>query len=657
MAKPLALIWDLIATDNATAVFERVGASAEHAAAKTSGFESAFKAMGGIVAVAAVGIAVVATKMAVDFQESTAVIQGSAQISADAASAIGDAFLGTAGKSTFSGKAMSDAFGPVAGVVQQLAGHTLTAADSLAVMTAATTLAEATGGDLTATTSNLTDVMLNFGIGVDGASEAANTLYNTSRLTNIPLDTLTTTVDKLHGKLGIAAPDLTQVGGLLADLAAHGISGSKGVMVANSAMQTLLGGSKATGDELKALGVHVFDSSGKFVGMQAVLEQLTPKLAGMSDKARIAAETALFGKGAQGAMNATIMAGADAFNAATTAVTAHNAVETAAEAKASTLAGQMKKLKATLADYMVQLGEKIIPVVQKTVDWMSKHQFAVELLAGVIGGVLLAATIAWAAATIVATWPILLTIAAVAALAAGILWLGNNFDMVRAALVYGWDLIKVGANEMALVIVKAFAWVADMWLTTVSNLIDGAAKAFGWVPGLGPKLQEAAKTFGAFKDTANGQLDKIKKDLQVNIDTGLAQAAIDRLKINAAQPIQIPVVLTGTAAATYSAIRLQTQFPGHAAGTDSSPGGWHWAGENGRELINFNPGAKVLNHAQSEALANAPAGPVDLSADTIDQLAAAILAGAREVSTSTVASAASTATRDASGRRTTGGWK
>lgn len=33
---------------------------------------------------------------------------------------------------------------------------------------------------------------------------------------------------------------------------------------------------------------------------------------------------------------------------------------------------------------------------------------------------------------------------------------------------------------------------------------------------------------------------------------------------------------------------------GHAAGTDNSPGGWHWVGENGPELMNVPKGAKVL---------------------------------------------------------------
>lgn len=38
-------------------------------------------------------------------------------------------------------------------------------------------------------------------------------------------------------------------------------------------------------------------------------------------------------------------------------------------------------------------------------------------------------------------------------------------------------------------------------------------------------------------------------------------------------------------------------IPGHAEGTDNSPGGWHFVGEKGVELVNMKPGARVIpNH-------------------------------------------------------------
>jgi hypothetical protein len=47
-------------------------------------------------------------------------------------------------------------------------------------------------------------------------------------------------------------------------------------------------------------------------------------------------------------------------------------------------------------------------------------------------------------------------------------------------------------------------------------------------------------------------------------------------------------------------------FGGHAAGTDSSPGGWKMVGENGPELMNVRPGAGVISNSNLAALTRMP---------------------------------------------------
>ena len=47
-----------------------------------------------------------------------------------------------------------------------------------------------------------------------------------------------------------------------------------------------------------------------------------------------------------------------------------------------------------------------------------------------------------------------------------------------------------------------------------------------------------------------------------------------------------------------SILNLGSKLFGHAGGTSSSAGGWHWTGEKGPELVNMRPGAAVIpNHA------------------------------------------------------------
>lgn len=402
---------------------ENVGDHARSGGAKA---QAAYNKLAGIgkaalmgIAGASVAVGVEAFKMADEMSESDAHIAGSAQISVRAAQGIGDAFLKTAGDSTFSGKQMADAFGPVAGVVQQLSGHALNAADSLKFMASANDLAEATGEPLQQVTATLAQTMQAYGLKLGDAAEASNTMFNISRLTGVGISELGSTVQKLHGRLGVAAPDLTSVGALMLDLQKHGIAGSRGVMVAQTALTTLLAGSKKTSTELKALGISVFDSSGKFVGMQTVLSALEPKLAKMTDAQRLQAETALFGASAGTAMNGTVMAGAQAYAKATVAVSAHDAVQKAAEASANSLHGQIDKLKAGFSDIVTLLGEKLVPIVTSVVTWFTKHKTVTIALAGVIAGVLTAAITAYVSKLV---WGSAQTVGRIAVMVAG--WAG-----------------------------------------------------------------------------------------------------------------------------------------------------------------------------------------------------------------------------------------
>lgn len=68
-------------------------------------------------------------------------------------------------------------------------------------------------------------------------------------------------------------------------------------------------------------------------------------------------------------------------------------------------------------------------------------------------------------------------------------------------------------------------WV-DVWLGVVGALVHGAAKAFGWVPGLGGKLKDAAAGFDRFKDSVNAALSGIHdKDVYVRVHATGAQVA------------------------------------------------------------------------------------------------------------------------------------
>lgn len=75
----------------------------------------------------------------------------------------------------------------------------------------------------------------------------------------------------------------------------------------------------------------------------------------------------------------------------------------------------------------------------------------------------------------------------------------TSIDMVTGALQ---GIVRVAGH-----IVDAIEIMTRYTLTSLGLIVHGAAEAWGWVPGLGPKLQKAA---GDFDNWANGILNKLE---------------------------------------------------------------------------------------------------------------------------------------------------
>lgn len=219
---------------------------------------SSYAKLGKVVLLAgsalAVGVVYESVKLATGFQQVNYQIAASANISTAAATKISNAFLSTGGVAYASATQIGTAYAKVAGQLGATQGKALTAAQALKFMNTALDLNEAVSGDLATTTGNLSQVMQAFSLKTDQAAYASDVLFNASRLTQTSLGTVTTAVDKLHGRLGTASPSLGDVATLMVELAKNGVVGGKGVQMVSTALTKLLGGSTAVTEQLESLG-------------------------------------------------------------------------------------------------------------------------------------------------------------------------------------------------------------------------------------------------------------------------------------------------------------------------------------------------------------------------------------------------------------------
>lgn len=434
------------ATDRNTTATMESGKATEDATAKSELFTKATNAVG----LAMIGVGVVAAKMAISFQTQTASLASHAGISTAAANRLGNAFLNTGGKVTFSANQMMTAFSPVAGEFVNMTGHALNVKQSMTFMDASMRLAEASGGDLTTTTKALADAMMVFHLKVSQAAAASNIMWNASRLLGVSTDSLAQSLARLEPRIAGSGMSLAQTAGFMVELAKSAGGGRQSMRIAGQAIQQLVSPSSTAQKALASLGVSLTTSSGKFVGMTTALSRIHDALAKLpgvtkdvtamekayrlqtqlstlglqpQTKALKSQESALstqisalnqstkafsknsimqalFGKQA-GLMTSIVLGGVSAYEKSTQAVKKNGEVAKAAAKQEATFHGMLEKLKTAAEDLFIKLGQKLLPVMVKLAEktltvvnhiitWVQHNQALAKFIgAVVIGGLAL----------------------------------------------------------------------------------------------------------------------------------------------------------------------------------------------------------------------------------------------------------------------------
>lgn len=93
-------------------------------------------------------------------------------------------------------------------------------------------------------------------------------------------------------------------------------------------------------------------------------------------------------------------------------------------------------------------------------------------------------------------------------------------QILRTIAIIAIPLVKVGLKILGVafqvvvtlidkLVLPAIRGIIRVFLGMVGAIIHGAANAFGWIPGIGPKLREAANKFDQFKARVNNSLNGI----------------------------------------------------------------------------------------------------------------------------------------------------
>lgn len=258
--------------------------------------------------------------------------------------------------------------------------------------------------------------------------------------------------------------------------------------------------------------------------------------------------------------------------------------------------------------------------------------------------------------------------------------------LVDAVTFFGktWVFVMQNVGDVIGFVLQVFAAFLNGLLTGFESILLGADKAFGWIPGIGPKIGDAKEAFGSFRqdvvsklnnmaDAAFGwddQLNKMNRTRKLNADISSWEAKLrtarEALKKTTSQKAEAKLKadikalqdkiarakgelasINGRVATTYvDTVYRSTSQGGHptqrrramggvigTAATGGVRGNMTLVGEAGPELVQLPTGSRVRSNPDTRRILGAGGGTggpmpslmIDAAGDDLSQLLLKIL--------------------------------
>ncbi len=378
-------------------------------------------------------------------------------------------------------------------------------------------LAAAGGIELASASDMVTDAMSALGMETAEADTMVDQMAKTASTTN-------TSVAQLgEGILTIGATAKSIKGGTaelntaLGILANNGIKGAEGGTHLRNIILSLQNPTDKAAGSLKQLGVSVYDSEGNMRSMNDILGDLNKSIDGMTSEEKANIISTIFNKTDLSSVNALLANTGNTWDELQASIeNSGGAAGKMADTQLDNLQGQLTLLKSALEGLAISFGQLLMPAiktivgwVQKLVDWLNgmdegtkKVVVTIALLAAALGPVLiLVGKVISAVGTIMTVVPkiagaikvvkgafaalnttmlanpIVLIIAAIAALVAAFIYLWNNCDGFRQFWINLWENVK----QVAVAVwegLKTFFVSAWQAISATASAVWGGIKSF-----------------------------------------------------------------------------------------------------------------------------------------------------------------------------------
>lgn len=232
-------------------------------------------------------------------------------------------------------------------------------------------LAAASGEDLATTSDIVTDALTAFGESADQSGRLADIMAAASSNANTNVSMMGETFKyfaPVAGSLGMSMEDAALATGLMANA---GIKASTAGTSLRTGLTNLVKPTKEMATYMERYGIEVTNSDGSMKSLRDIMIQLRSKMGDLSESEQAAAAAAIFGRRAMSGWLAVINASDEDFNQLANAIDNSNGVaKSMAEIMQDNLGGQLTILKSQLQEAAISIGDSLVPMLRKAVEWV-----------------------------------------------------------------------------------------------------------------------------------------------------------------------------------------------------------------------------------------------------------------------------------------------
>lgn len=344
-------------------------------------FAAGMAVAGAAVGVAAVGITKTVVDLGREYEDNMLKMQAVTGATADEMLAAADAAKALGNDTTLPGVSAAGA----AEAMLQLGKAGFNVTEAMEAADGAMRLAVSAQMDVGQASEIVANAVGAFGLEAAEATKVSDLLAkgSTSAATTVTeLGTGLAQASANFAAAGVPIEDLITSMGLMANA---GVKGSDAGTSLKTMLQKLTAPTSEAAEQMKELGVNVFDAEGNLKPMRKLVEDFSKATADMTEEQRAAAITTIFGADASRAANIVLTQGVEAYDELAGSMNnAEGAAGDLAAATSSGLSGAIEAIQSTLETVAIDIYEQIAPSLTTVFEGIGE---VVETLSPILSSV------------------------------------------------------------------------------------------------------------------------------------------------------------------------------------------------------------------------------------------------------------------------------